>query len=206
MPFFPPAARRVWNSLSKRRACWFVLVLLLGPAAPSAGDPDGKQLFTTKACIGCHNVGAPSLGPGPELTQIAYQRDRAWMRAWLTNPKTIKKDTIMPVPVWKSPAEMDAVIDYLFAAKRPIPDADSTDGQKLVNDYGCVTCHAIHGKGGKPQFPDLLLEAKHHDAAFLDRWLQNPSAVDPKTFMARFPLTPTQRKAIVTYIVSLSKK
>lgn len=186
---------------------WLVpAIVLVTGAARAHGAPDGKLLFTQKACIGCHNVGAPSLGPGPELTQVAYQRDRAWMRAWLTDPKKIKKDTIMPAPVWKSPEELDAVIDYLFAAKRPIPEADSTDGQKLVTDYGCVTCHAIHGKGGKPQFPDLVFEAKHHDATFLDRWLQNPSAVDPKTFMARFPLTPTQRKAIVGYIVSLANK
>ena len=183
-----------------------VASVVLVHAAGSAAPPDGKKLFTTKACVACHNVGAPSLGPGPELTQVAYQRDPTWLRAWLTDPQKIKKDTVMPKPNWGSQAEMDAVIDYLLKSKRPIPTADSANGEKLISDYGCNTCHAIRKKGGKPQFPDLAVEAKQHDAAFLDRWLKNPSAVKKGTFMATFPLTDTQRKALVQFIVTLANK
>jgi len=175
------------------------------PVAAGSGL-DGKKLFNDKACFVCHAVGAKSLGPGPELTQIAYQRDAPWLRTWLADPKKIKSDTIMPKVAWKSQAEMDAVIEYILSAKRPIPAADSTNGAKLMDDYTCTSCHAIHKKGGKPQFPDLAVEVKGHDAAFLDRWLQNPQAVKPGTFMATFPLTPTQRKAIVDYLISLKKK
>ena len=184
------------------------ILLVSSHVAPvgAGSGPDGKKVFTEKACIACHNVGGPSAGPGPELTQIAYQRDAAWLRAWLTDPQKIKKDTTMPKLPWKSQAEMDAVINYLLAAKRPIPDADSTNGAKLLDDYTCTSCHAIRKKGGKPQFPDLAVEAQGHDAAFVDRWLQNPQAVKPGTFMATFPLTPTQRRAIVDYIESLRHK
>ena len=195
-----------------RRVLWtgIALVVLVParpafPAATGAGL-DGKKLFVDKGCFACHSVNGPSAGPGPELTQVAYQRDATWLRAWLTDPKKIKKDTVMPKLPWKSQAEEDAVIDYLLAARRPIPPADSTDGQKLVADYLCTACHAIHHKGGKPQFPDLGDEAKKHDAAFLDRWLQDPQAVKKGTFMATFPLTPTQRHAIVAYVLSLGKK
>jgi nitric oxide reductase subunit C len=185
----------------------FVLAAAPWPRAViGASSLDGKKLFTEKACIACHSVGGPSNGPGPELTQVGYQRDAVWLHAWLTDPQKIKKGTIMPKPAWKSPQEMDAVVDYLLSAKRPIPAADSSDGAKLFADYECSACHSIHKKGGKPQFPDLATEAKVHDAAWLDRWLQNPSAVKPGTFMATFPLTPTQRKALVQYIGSLDKK
>ena len=186
-----------------------VAILLVSSHVPSVAATaalDGKKLFNDKTCFACHSVGAKSLGPGPELTQVAYQRDATWLRAWLADPKKIKPDTIMPKIVWKSQAEMDAVIDYILSAKRPIPAADSTNGAKLMDDYTCTSCHAIHKKGGKPQFPDLAVEVKGHDAAFLDRWLQNPQAVKPGTFMATFPLTPTQRKAIVDYLVSLKVK
>jgi len=174
--------------------------------AAAAPPPDGKKIFAAMGCLACHNVNGPSVGPGPELTQVAYQRDATWLRAWLTDPKKMKKDTVMPKLPWKSQAEQDAVIQYLLAAKRPIPAADSTDGQKLMADYMCTACHAIHHKGGKPQFPDLATEAKAHDAAFLDRWLQDPQAVKKGTFMATFPLTPTQRHAIVAYLGTLNKK
>ncbi len=186
-------------------------VVVIGSARPAVGAaagpaPDGKKIFASMGCLACHSVNGPSAGPGPELTQVAYQRDATWLRAWLSDPQKIKKDTVMPKLPWKSQAEQDAVIDYLLAAKRPIPAADSTDGQKLVADYMCTACHAIHKKGGKPQFPDLADEAKKHDAAFLDHWLENPQAVKKGTFMATFPLTPTQRHAIVSYLLTMDKK
>jgi nitric oxide reductase subunit C len=186
-------------------ACIALMVALLAPVLAGTPAPDGKKLFTQKGCFACHTVGKPSPGPGPELTQVAYQRDTTWLRAWLADPQKIKKGTIMPGTAWKSQAEMDAVIDYLLQAKRPIPAADSTDGAKLFADYECNACHAIHKKGGKQGFPDLGDEGKIRDAAWIEKWLKDPSAVKPGTFMARFPLTPTQRKALADYIVSLAK-
>lgn len=186
-------------------ACLLFLVAFLPPVL-AGGAPDGKQLFTDKGCFVCHSVGKPSVGPGPELTQVAYQRDTTWLRKWLANPQKVKPGTIMPKVTWKSQAEMDAVIDYLLSACRPIPAADSTNGEKLFADYECNACHSIHKKGGKPQFPDLGNEGRKHDAAWIERWLKDPSAVKKGTFMARFPLTPTQRRALAEYVFSLADK
>ncbi len=187
---------------------WILVAALATPsllllAAASGAAPDGKKLFTEKGCVACHAVDAPSVGPGPELTQVGYQRDAAWLRTWLADPQKVKPGTQMPKLPLK-PDEADAIIAYLLAARRPIPAADSTSGEKLFSDYQCNACHRVHGKGGKPQFPDLAQESKDHDAAFLERWLQNPSAVKPGTFMARFPLTASQRHALVEYITSIN--
>jgi nitric oxide reductase subunit C len=181
------------------------VLLLAIPGASRAGAPDGKKIFTQKNCVVCHSVGGPSSGPGPELTQVGHHRDRAWLKAWLTDPQKIKKDTVMPKMTWQSPEEMDAVIDYILSFRAAIPPADSANGEKLFADFKCNACHAIKGKGGKPQFPDLKEEAKEHTAAWLDKWLQDPQAIKKGTFMATFPLTNTQRKALVSYIVSLKK-
>ncbi len=191
----------------RRLAAAVVIVTLSCSHVPAraGGAPDGKKLFGEKGCMACHMVGAPSQGPGPELTQVAYQRSAAWLRTWLADPQKVKPGTQMPkLPL--TTKEADALIEYLLAAKRPIPAADSTNGEKLFADYQCSACHRVHGKGGKPQFPDLAQEPKDHDATFLDRWLQNPSAVKPGTFMATFPLTTAQRHALVAYIVSLNSK
>ena len=179
---------------------------LLAGVHPAAGALDGQKLFNERGCTVCHSVGEPSKGPGPELTQVAYQRSAEWLGAWLADPQKIKKDTIMPKPTWKSPEERDAVIEYLLHAKRAIPAADSTNGAKLFADYGCNACHAVRKQGGKPQFPDLTNEAKTRDAAWLDSWLADPPAVKKGTFMPRFPLTATQRKALIEYLLSLAKK
>jgi len=171
---------------------------------------EGKKVFQDRACFACHAVGAKSTGPGPELTQVAYQRDATWLRAWLADPPKIKQDTSMPRLPWSSQAEIDAVIDYILAARRPIPAADSTNGAKLMDDFTCTSCHAVNKKGGKPQFEDLVYPKidpeKVRDAAYYDKWLQDPDSVTKGTFMATFPLTPTQRQSIVTYLVSLKAK
>jgi len=171
---------------------------------------EGKKVFQDRACFACHAVGAKSTGPGPELTQVAYQRDATWLRAWLADPPRIKKDTSMPRFPWSSQAEIDAVVDYILAARRPIPAADSANGAKLMEHYTCTSCHAINKKGGKPQFEDLVYPKidpeKVRDAAYYDKWLQDPEAVTKGTFMAKFPLNPTQRNSIVTYLVSLKAK
>jgi nitric oxide reductase subunit C len=180
-------------------------VSLVFASSSQAAPADGKKVFATKGCIACHSVGGPSVGPGPELTQVAYQRDAAWLTAWLADPQKVKPGTVMPkLPL--TPEESEAVIAYLLSAKRAIPAADSTNGEKLFADYTCNSCHRIHGKGGKPQFPDLGDEAKTRDAAWLERWLENPAAVKKGTFMATFPLTPSQRHALVTYVLSLATK
>jgi nitric oxide reductase subunit C len=183
-----------------------ILALSWAPALAGGDKPDGKKLFNDRGCVACHNIGGPSVGPGPELTQVAYQRDAAWLRAWISDPQKIKKDTIMPKTAFKSPDEVGILVDYLLSAKRPIPAADSADGQKLFADYTCSACHGIKKKGGKPQFPDLYDESKVHDAEWLERWLKNPQEVKKGTFMATFPLTTTQRHALVQYVLSLNKK
>jgi len=187
-----------------------ILLALPHVTPASAAGFDGRKVFQDKACFACHAVGAKSTGPGPELTQIAYQRDATWLRAWLADPPQVKKDTSMPRIPWSSQAEMDAVIGYVLAARRPIPAADSTNGAKLMDDFTCTSCHAVNKKGGKPQFEDLVYPKidpeKVRDAAYYDKWLQDPDSVTKGTFMATFPLTPTQRQSIVTYLVSLKAK
>jgi cytochrome c2 len=186
-------------------------MLLASTAPPASGGArfDGKKVFQERACFACHAVGARSTGPGPELTQIAYQRDATWLRAWLADPPKIKKDTSMPKFPWSSQAEIDAVIGYILDARRPIPVADSANGAKLMDDFNCTSCHAVQKKGGKPQFPDLARPTtdleKVRDAAFYDKWLQDPQSVLQGTFMATFPLSPTQRQSIVAYLVSIPK-
>ena len=189
------------------------VMLLAAPAlagTPSANKPagaaggfDGKQLFTEKTCVTCHAVGGPSFGVGPELTQVGYHRDAEWIRTWLTDPPKVKKDTPMPKLPWKSPQEMQAVIDFLLASKRPIPGADSADGQKLFQDYKCSACHAIAKRGGKPQFPDLAGIGKRRTEVWIRRWMADPQAVKKGTWEPTFRIPPCEKEALVKYLASL---
>jgi cytochrome c2 len=93
--------------------CLALLAAFLSAALADAPAPSGEKLFTDRGCFVCHTVGEPSKGLGPELTQVAYQRDPAWLRAWLSDPQKIKKGTVMPKVAWKSPTEMDYVVSLV---------------------------------------------------------------------------------------------
>jgi cytochrome c oxidase subunit 2 len=75
---------------------------------PPAGSPaaDGKALFTSKGCAGCHTVQGVSRGTlGPNLTHLQSRSSFAGamfdltpseMRAWLRNPPAQKPGAKMP--------------------------------------------------------------------------------------------------------------
>ncbi len=168
------------------------------PTRPA--EPDGKALFTEKTCVTCHAIGGPSAGAGPELTQVALHRDHAWLVAWLTDPPAIKKDTDMPRLKWDSPDQMETIIAYLVSAQKPVPAADSSDGQKLFADYRCGACHRLNGKGGKPQFSDLTALGKKRDAATIEKWISDPQGAKKGTFMPAFKLSTAERGALVKFL------
>ena len=168
--------------------CALCLATAAGPARSAPAAPaspvsafDGKKLFTEKTCVTCHSVGAASFGVGPELTQVAYHRDREWLRAWLEDAPKVKKDTPMPKLPWKSPA----------------------DGARLFQDYKCSACHAVARKGGKPQFPDLGGVGRRRTGAWLARWMADPQAVRKGTWEPAYKLPETQRFALVKYLSEL---
>jgi len=98
----------------------------LAPAAASE-DPmvaQGRQLFMTKACVGCHSLGsagAPTASIGPNLGGIATRRMIAagWLENtdenlahWIQNPEQFKEGTLMKVgPI--NDAEAQALVAFL---------------------------------------------------------------------------------------------
>lgn len=86
-------------------------------------------------------------------------------------------------------------------------------GRQLIQEYGCVSCHAIPGiahvganvgpplgKMGKrvyvggvlPNMPDELIS-----------WLQNPPAMDPRTAMPNLGISEAEARDIAAYLYTL---
>jgi cytochrome c oxidase subunit 2 len=96
-----------------------------GVALPE--DPmvtQGRQLFLTKTCIGCHQLGSaganPAL-PGPNLGGIGTRTKIAagWMentdenlKHWIQDPQSVKSGVAMVVPEITD-AEADAIVAFL---------------------------------------------------------------------------------------------
>jgi cytochrome c oxidase subunit 2 len=95
-------------------------------AAPPAEDPlvaQGRQLFNTKGCLGCHAlsaVGAPSM-TGPNLAGIGDRTHIAagWLpntdenlASWLRDPQAVKVGVLMP-KLGLNEDEIKALVAYL---------------------------------------------------------------------------------------------
>jgi len=84
------------------------------------------------------------------------------------------------------------------------PAADAAYGKALFSAKGCVTCHhhdAVAGSGifgGEYGVPDLT--ARHLDAAYLRRWLKDPSAVKPGTEMPTLGLSDEEIEGLIAFL------
>ena len=89
------------------------------PSAMSAAER-GQALFVSRGCIGCHRhaavTGADPMFQGtdgaPNLTD--YDPDPEFVRAWLSDPKAIRPNTVMP-NLGLSESEIDALIAFMSA-------------------------------------------------------------------------------------------
>lgn len=101
-----------------------------------------------------------------------------------------------------------------------ITDASAKNGEKVLNSYGCTTCHSTDGspshgptlrnlfgsKVGIEESPTPVLA----DDAYLRESILNPRAKTvkgfPPTFMPPYALKPAELDSVVLYIRTLSRK
>lgn len=86
-------------------------------------------------------------------------------------------------------------------------------GKQLITQYGCAACHVIPGireaRGlvGPPlfDFADRTMIAGElpNTAVNLERWLENPPGVEPRTAMPNVGLTAPQAQDIAAYLYTL---
>lgn len=69
------------------------------------------QYFQT-VCAGCHSVGGKGGNVGPALDGVPERFDEDYLRRWVTNPQSIKPDTIMPNLGLDAPT-LDEIITFL---------------------------------------------------------------------------------------------
>jgi mono/diheme cytochrome c family protein len=121
------------------------------PVVP--GTPErGRQLFAEKQCVTCHAVGGaggrigPDLGgPGHHISLMQFAS-----RMWNHQPAMVAKlkERRAEVPTLTG-QDMADILAHLYASRYFEPRPDVKRGQRLVEAKGCLTCHAVSGKGGE---------------------------------------------------------
>lgn len=168
----------LFSSSAKDSAAW--LKTHPEPAGLDAAlkDPamveEGKGLFESVGCKGCHAVASDQYGtpvgspadfkPGearttkdfaPNLSKIAEKTSPQWLYWWLKDPRlNYAPNTSMP-SLRLSDHEAEALVAFLMTHGNKQQDAgveaalndpaNIKKGEALVRKYGCFACHEIHG-------------------------------------------------------------
>ncbi len=115
--------------VAKRRAClilwtlgvFFSGCLLLGQSqtwaqADSAQIAKGEKVYAGKKCALCHMVAGKGGKVGADLTHLGAERNVAWLREFLRNPKALNPKAKM-APFQGNDEELGALIAYLASLK-----------------------------------------------------------------------------------------
>ncbi len=74
----------------------------------------GEKLVKAYQCFACHAIaGEAGRALYPDLTTVKQRRDPDWEKSWLADPAKLKPQTFMP-NFHLSPAEIDAIVSYLY--------------------------------------------------------------------------------------------
>ena len=107
----------------KCRALVIGLALAVGcghvrPGGTEALRTEGKGLWASKGCIGCHTQGAIGTPIAPDLADINRKFSVDGLARWLRNPAAQAPNTHMP-RIELTDHEIDAIVTYLTT---PTPD------------------------------------------------------------------------------------
>ena len=123
------AKMALWVVAEPREAYekWYASQLAT-PAAPTDSVASaGQDVFTSRTCSMCHNIGGTLAGShvGPDLTHIASRRSIAAgslantpdnLAKWIADPQSIKPGSRMPATNLSS-SELNALVTYLETLK-----------------------------------------------------------------------------------------
>jgi cytochrome c oxidase subunit 2 len=106
---------------------WYAGQLQTPPPPTDSLARAGQDVFLSKSCVMCHNIGGTLAGShvGPDLTHLASRRSiaagtlantRANLQAWIQDPQGIKPGSRMPATKL-IPTDLNALVTYLETLK-----------------------------------------------------------------------------------------
>jgi mono/diheme cytochrome c family protein len=134
---------------------------------PGRAD-QGRRLFRERECVRCHGVPERGGGVAPDLARREV-RSLAEFAAALWNKAPTMLQTMrargIQVPLLGAD-DMADIVAYLYSVQYFEESGDARTGRRLVEQRGCLGCHALGGRGG-----DRAVDLEEV------RGLQSPAAV-----------------------------
>lgn len=196
-----------------------VFISILGTAFLAADGTGhayagGKEVFEAKKCGGCHYTQGPArektiadqkAKKGPELWYAGSKFQKAWLEAWLQDPKPIRP-LKYNVLAEKNPGdhlklsgdEAKGVAEFLMAltsadvkAGSITPKENDPKAKKIfTKDMPCSGCHQYPDRGGKTaggiSGPSLAGASRRLNPDWILAYLQKPEIFKPVKAMPVF--------------------
>lgn len=145
---------------------------------PGGNAENGKKVFETVGCYGCHTLADKGTGLAPALDKIASKTSADWIYNWIQDPKSYNPDTRMP-SLRLSSQEAADITAFLTQNGQPqtkdealeqrLKDPEnSKKGFLLISQYGCYGCHNIKGFEDASKLSVELTAFGRKDIAELD--------------------------------------
>jgi mono/diheme cytochrome c family protein len=190
----------------------------------------GASAYGESFCASCHaiqNAAGLLVGGnlGPELTRIGTKARPAWLRQWVSDPKTYDPQTLMPhyrfddkrlsliAGFLESKTDPDFLGNVHLDAATPQQVAH---GKVLVTENGCASCHDINGirkpesfapdlttVGSRPLAKIAFLDGMEHTLpAYIEAKIKQPRSFGPALKMPQFNLSVPQVDGLVTALLA----
>lgn len=208
-----------------------LLVVIAGVYQSEAGPAEGKSIFTSKNCGGCHLTTGPNTDKtfadklkhkGPDLWFAGSKFKMDWLEAWLQNPKPIRQLEYNSIEK-KNPgnhpklSDKDAhqVAEYLNTLKsKDVAEKVIEDGKPNIQGkiafekkQGCYGCHPVKKAGkvvGGLSGPSFVDAGKRLRGDWIYAYLKNPKALIPVKRMPTYNgiLNDNDMKAVAQHITT----
>ena len=193
-----------------------------------------SSLYGESFCASCHaiqNAAGNLVGGniGPELTKIGSKAKAEWLQAWVRNPHDYDPPTEMPhyrftdqevgelTGFLLAKADADLLANVRLEAATPDQIAH---GKRLVNDYGCASCHVINGLKRPENFAPELTKigskpvnqlafapgVPHMLYDYIGAKVKQPRAFGPSLKMPQYTFSPAQIDALVNVLLAHNER
>ena len=180
---------------------------------------DGKMVWHKYDCIGCHTILGNGTYYAPDLTRVAAQKPKSYLKQFMMDPKGVNMHAVMPT-LGITSDEADRLIAFLgwvskvdtnnwppkpiLATAASVGGRQLTAGQLVYQAQGCSNCHSINGIGGTSG-PDLTNEGSRHDRDWILGHFKDPQKYVKNSAMPPVTATDAEIEQLTAYMMTLKE-